>query len=111
MVDDNLFITSNSQALENKTVESLFCLEKKEWDTGFIRDIFNERDQACILNIPLKLSNNDDTIYWRLEDSGVYTVKSAYKLLQSQKGEWITYDNSSSIWQSHVAYKSSSKGD
>ncbi|XP_074374117.1 uncharacterized protein LOC141714499 [Apium graveolens] len=38
-----------------------------------------------------------DKLYWIKECSGVYSVKSAYKFLQKQKGEWRQED-SSSLW-------------
>lgn len=34
-------------------VASLMCTDKKEWNIEVVRDIFNERDQACIFAIPL----------------------------------------------------------
>lgn len=36
--------------------------------------------------------------YWRLENSGVYSVKSAYKFLQVQRGHWNAEENEN-IWR------------
>lgn len=49
----NPFITTASQSIENTTVKSLMCVDKKEWDMEVVCDIFNVRDQNCILNIHL----------------------------------------------------------
>ena len=42
--------------------------------------------------------NESDKLYWNEDLSGEYTVKSAYKLLQLQKGQWHSSDNSS-LWK------------
>lgn len=57
------------------------CVKSKERDLEMVRDVFNERDQEYVLVIPLTMSNCDDKLFWKLEESGNYTVKSAYKLL------------------------------
>lgn len=60
MVDDNTYITSTSQAVENKTMTSLLCMDKKEWDSDIVKDIFNIRDQECILKTTLQVSNDEE---------------------------------------------------
>ncbi|XP_074374595.1 uncharacterized protein LOC141715006 [Apium graveolens] len=62
-----------------------------------VRDIFNERDQSCILNTHIIESIGEDSMYRRLESSGVYSIRSAYKLLQLQKNRWRG-DDVDSIW-------------
>lgn len=96
--DDHPFITSNNQAIEHKTVASLLCTDRKQWDVDLVEDIFNRRDRDCILNTPLQPSNNDDILYWRLENSGIYSVKSAYQHLQKQK-EIQNFNDSDNIWK------------
>lgn len=84
--DDNPFITIVSQSIENNNVTSLMCVDRRDWNVEVIRDIFNERDQEYILDILLKEDSCTDTIFWNLEDTWVYSVKSVYKMLQAQKG-------------------------
>lgn len=68
------FITTESPAIKDKNVSFLSCMDGKEWDMGLVSDIFNERDQECILNTPLEESNIMDMVYWNNEQSGNYTV-------------------------------------
>ncbi|KAM6571808.1 hypothetical protein CsatA_015888 [Cannabis sativa] len=70
---------------------------ERAWDMEIITDLFNTRDQACILNIPLNNNQIEDRVYWCKEASGMYTVQSAYKLLQLQKQRWQPAD-SGSLW-------------
>ncbi|XP_074341994.1 uncharacterized protein LOC141679391 [Apium graveolens] len=79
-------------------VASLFCMDKNDWDLEVVSDVLNERDQACVHVIPLSESNHDDKFYWYLEDSGIYSVKSAYRLLQTQKGAWNAQENER-VWR------------
>lgn len=91
------YITSTTQGLEDKKVKSLFCTDRKEWDGDIIRDIFNIRDQEHILKTQLYETNNEDVLFWNLEDSGLYFVKSAYRKLQMQKKATSSTDNED-IW-------------
>lgn len=68
------------------------------WDREIIADLFNQRDQQCILNTTVGDGSGVDMLYRNEEGSGDYTVRSAYRLLQRQKGAWSTGDNSS-IWK------------
>lgn len=61
--------------------------------------MLNDRDQSCVLQIPLSESCYEDKLYWRFEDSGIYSVKSAYRLLQTQRGAWSDEANDR-IWTS-----------
>ncbi|XP_074356169.1 putative mitochondrial protein AtMg00310 [Apium graveolens] len=96
MGDENPFISTVSPAIKKKTVDALFCTERKMWDEEIVKDIFNPRDQECIFSTTL---NEEDGVYWRLEDNGEYSVKSAFNLLQTKKGVWSA-DNRDCIWRS-----------
>ncbi|XP_060959351.1 uncharacterized protein LOC115700177 [Cannabis sativa] len=68
------------------------------WDVDLLHDIFDERNWWLITKISLNLVSAEDH-YIRSEDGlSTYTVKSAYALLQSLKGQW--YEGADSkFWQ------------
>ncbi|WOG89983.1 hypothetical protein DCAR_0209224 [Daucus carota subsp. sativus] len=94
----NPFITTMTPAIDGGKVSALFCTDRKEWDMDVIKDVFNRRDQKCILDIKLDAASNEDVLFWNLERSGEYSVKSAYNMLQRQKGAWGAEDNFN-VWQ------------
>ncbi|XP_074374335.1 uncharacterized protein LOC141714732 [Apium graveolens] len=91
---ENPFTSTVSPALTNQTVFSLFCTGTKDWDMDVINDIFDDRDKLCIVNTRVEQDLDKDILCWRLENSGQYSVKTAYKLLQEQKGAWPAAGNS-----------------
>lgn len=86
--EENYYISTDSPSIVNQKVASLFRTGTKEWDLDVIRDIFVERDQQCIVNTTIEQELERDVLCWKLEHSGQYSVRSAYKLLQRQKGDW-----------------------
>lgn len=82
-------------ALDQNNVSSLMCEDRREWDEEILRDLFNDRDQRCIRNITI--GESGDCLYWSKESTRHYSVRSAYRLLQSQKNLWRREDNDS-LW-------------
>nr|POE94871.1 putative ribonuclease h protein [Quercus suber] len=84
-----------------------------EWDTNLIDLCFYPPDALLIKSLPLCSSPQPDTLVWRSERSGCYSVKLGYKLLcepllpdtnrppvvDSKRGLW------KSIWQLNVPSK------
>ena len=98
---DHPFVVSNHPALVDQCVTALMKPGEKAWDTEVISDLFVERDQHLIFGIPLSYSQEEDTRYWSKDDKGMYTVKSAYRLVQEMKGAWVSNANSgfwSRLW-------------
>lgn len=87
------FVETRSPALINQNVHALFRMDRKEWDLEVIDDIFSERDKQLILQTVIEQELESDVISWKLEASGNYTVKSAYRLIQQQKGAWSGLNN------------------
>ncbi|KAM6593434.1 hypothetical protein CsatA_001137 [Cannabis sativa] len=81
---------------------------RRAWDVELIKDMFVPHDQDLILSIQLSDSSRGDCWYWSKETSGVYSIRSAYKLLQQQNGDW-PIDGADAfwkrIWQLHVPPK------
>ncbi|XP_074346940.1 uncharacterized protein LOC141685753 [Apium graveolens] len=86
------------QGLEHETVASLVSINGQGWDADIIADLFNVRDQRCILNTQMGGDNEPDSLFWNEESTGDYTVRSAYRLIQRNKGMWSSRDNNK-VWR------------
>ncbi|KAF4392707.1 hypothetical protein G4B88_029446 [Cannabis sativa] len=71
--------------LENFMVSSLFQIHSRSWDAEVVNDLFTPDDAATILGIQIKQSVAGDYWYWFVEKNGLYSVRSAYQLIQDQK--------------------------
>jgi hypothetical protein len=54
------------------------------WDEELIREIFWEEDVKHILTIPIK-PGREDTLAWHFDDGGLFSVKSAYHVLDDAR--------------------------
>lgn len=64
-------------------VNQLINSESKEWDKELIENIFFPFDAEEILKIKIPTAKVDDCIAWHYEKTGLFTVRSAYKLAAS----------------------------
>ncbi|KAK5793057.1 hypothetical protein PVK06_034193 [Gossypium arboreum] len=62
------------------TVDQLITSRHCTWKEDIVRAITDWDQADCILNIPLTKSKQADTMVWKYEGMGDYTVKSGYKL-------------------------------
>ncbi|XP_060962217.1 uncharacterized protein LOC115711062 [Cannabis sativa] len=85
--DINPFVTSSHPALDQSKVRQLMSPNGQCWDVELVSDLFNHRDASVIMNTPINVGRSDN-YYWKHEHSGFYTVKSAYKVIQLNKGNW-----------------------
>ena len=53
-------IISHHSALVNRKVANLMQINHHSWDSNLVRDLFNPRDSAKILSIPLNPSCSED---------------------------------------------------
>lgn len=79
---NNGYITTEApEQLQHILVHGLLHENQKMWDKEVVSDLFNERDQKLILQIPIPVRNKEDSWYWGLEDKGDFSVKSCYRKL------------------------------
>uniref|UniRef100_A0A803QS69 Reverse transcriptase domain-containing protein n=1 Tax=Cannabis sativa TaxID=3483 RepID=A0A803QS69_CANSA len=81
----NPFIESQQLCLVDKMVDSLMKDDVREWDEEVLRDVLTVRDQELVWKIPLSSDVERDGWFWNKEASGLFTVRSAYRILQQQK--------------------------
>ncbi|KAA3462679.1 reverse transcriptase [Gossypium australe] len=80
-VNSRLLTTANDSNL-NKVVELIYS-QSREWNREVISHTFAADEADRILRIPLAKIPHEDFLAWSGEHSGEFSVKSAYKLLQS----------------------------
>lgn len=95
--EHNPYVTIQNDALRGVMVYNLFKTNGRECDEDIIDDLFGERDIREIYSLVLNKNQYEDTIYWLFEQNGYYSVKSAYKAIQSFNGRWNT-DNQGGTW-------------
>lgn len=87
---ENPYISTVSPALNDQKVVDLFSTDTKDWDMDLVADIFNTRDFNCIMNTKVERDLDRDTLCRKFENTGQYTVKSAYNFIQRRNGLWCT---------------------
>jgi hypothetical protein len=82
---------------------------RREWDEQLIRECMYNHDALEVLQIRLSDKSQEDQIAWALEKSGIFSVKSAYRLALNIdfkcKSGWFMY-----IIQRYLVSKCSTKG-
>ena len=56
-----------------------------QWSRQLIEQVFLPYDARAILQIPLCARNMDDFWSWNFEKNGVFSVRSAYKMIVATK--------------------------
>jgi hypothetical protein len=70
-------------------VSDLIDKDNWTWKVNIISRNFTSLEAEAILNIPLRRGGGEDFWAWGLEQTGVYTVKSAYRALMTHN-EFMT---------------------
>lgn len=88
IMSDNLILGSSNYKLLNPHINcelvhvaDLIDSEKREWKAELITSLFYAQDAVRILRVPLANFSHDDEVIWRCEPSGLFSVKSACRLL------------------------------
>lgn len=88
--DYNPRVTSVHPSLVGKNVLTLFETGTLSRDKDLVHDLFNRQDTELILSIALSQSRNKDIWYWSFEKTGLFSVKSVYKYIQSTKEDEVS---------------------
>ncbi|KAA3471354.1 reverse transcriptase [Gossypium australe] len=79
----NFRLLSEVELMPDQFVSTLIDNNERIWKEDLIEDTFDEEDTVRILQISLADVPHDDYLAWGGEASGVFSVRSAYKLLQT----------------------------
>ncbi|WOG87677.1 hypothetical protein DCAR_0206908 [Daucus carota subsp. sativus] len=104
---DSPYVVTESEAIQNQKVSSLMLPDVRRWDEDLVRDIFVPRDANIILATPLSEANSD-IWYWRKENNGIFSIKTAYNLIQEAKPVLNHYNNPcfwKRTWNLHIPPK------
>uniref|UniRef100_A0A803QID1 Reverse transcriptase zinc-binding domain-containing protein n=1 Tax=Cannabis sativa TaxID=3483 RepID=A0A803QID1_CANSA len=71
-------------------------MDGTSWDEEVLQDLFDDREQSLIKQIPVNIDQTTDFVFWCKESTGLYTIKSAYHALQDLKG--LTNDVDASVF-------------
>uniref|UniRef100_A0A803PH95 DUF4283 domain-containing protein n=1 Tax=Cannabis sativa TaxID=3483 RepID=A0A803PH95_CANSA len=96
LIDDiNPYIETFSSSLQGKLVNALMQIDRLEWDSEVISDVY-ERDKEMVWRIPLTAASRKDN--WLKDSKGVFSVKSAYRL-QHDINSHINHIVSTDLWR------------
>ena len=70
----------------NSMVSALIDDDSHTWNSDLIQREFLSHEARIIMGIPLSIHNSPNRQVWFSSSQGVYTTRSAYRLLSSSKG-------------------------
>ncbi|GMI74475.1 hypothetical protein HRI_001116800 [Hibiscus trionum] len=90
-------VQSLDNTLSLSKVSDLIISTTNSWNRDLINSIFSPTQASSILSIQLPHFSREDLIIWRADKSGIYSVRSGYKLLC---GVHLMTDSSGTLQQS-----------
>lgn len=81
----NAYVTTEVQSLEQATVAQLLSADGDQCDNEIIEDLFNLRDQQCILNTMVGENSDEDVLYWNEDLSGSIRSRVHIKCSNAKK--------------------------
>ena len=80
-----LKISTKKNRTRVKWVEELFMSGERRWDEELVRHLFYPYDADEILRLWIQSNGEADFVAWHYEKSGLFSVRSAYKLALTLK--------------------------
>ncbi|KAL3515197.1 hypothetical protein ACH5RR_022099 [Cinchona calisaya] len=104
---DGKIQSSKPESCQLETVDQL--IRGASWNQQLINSVFNLADIENILKIPISITGRFDNWYWKCYSTGLYTIKSGYKLTvqlqdastvsESGAGEASNHQQVSALWK------------
>uniref|UniRef100_A0A2N9E4N8 Reverse transcriptase zinc-binding domain-containing protein n=1 Tax=Fagus sylvatica TaxID=28930 RepID=A0A2N9E4N8_FAGSY len=83
---DSKEVVSPMKILDGEaTVDRLICGDTMRWNDALLRQVFLPHEVEVIQSIPLSNRRPNDVLIWTGTKRGVFSVKSAYRLLLAQQ--------------------------
>ncbi|CAM0949281.1 unnamed protein product [Alopecurus aequalis] len=111
----NLKPMGYASKLKIKWVSDLIDPQTKTWREDLVREVFYPPDADWVLQIRLPAFNGDDWLAWSCDQTGMFSVKSAYRLALDLKDKELGTGTSSKpardrdlwnvIWKTNVPPK------
>ncbi|KAA3459024.1 reverse transcriptase [Gossypium australe] len=95
---ENNRISGQEIRIQWSTVRDLIHSDSNTWKADLIRKLVEEDTARRILSIPLSGGNSQDTVVWKFEGSGEYSVRSGYRTLVSSLTNTNPYSNNNAIF-------------
>ena len=80
---DGRIRTQKPEGSELKKVSQLMAQHR--WNRNLIYKVFHKEDAEHILSIPISWSDQEDSMIWKHNNNGQYTVANGYKILQQEE--------------------------
>ncbi|CAN0884583.1 Uncharacterized mitochondrial protein AtMg00310 [Linum grandiflorum] len=97
-----------SLQLDDLTVYDLLIPNLRVWDNHLLISLFSDRDIQVIQSMAPPEGDAPDTLIWRFERKGIYTVRSAYRGVTSQNPRLVGLQEPSEwmqIWRMQLQLK------
>ncbi|KAH9778582.1 reverse transcriptase domain-containing protein [Citrus sinensis] len=94
MAAKHVVVQELAENIAKVKVNCLMVPGQRRWDTDLVADVFNSRDAALILQVPLSTRQVNDRWFWLADPKGEFTVRSCYNLLNS-----VSNAPNSKVWK------------
>lgn len=90
-IDVPVIQSPKMERLEEMLVSDLITQDRR-WERSLLNSLFLNRDVELICSIPLSLNDKDDTLMWRHDIRGEYSVKFAYRVVHDREVDLASVD-------------------
>ncbi|KAA3467739.1 reverse transcriptase [Gossypium australe] len=89
---ENIRLSGQDIRIRWTTVDQLMQPDSATWNDELLCNLFDEDTTSRIRSIPIAGNNLEDTLVWKFEGSGAYSVRSGYRVLSSSLVQATNYN-------------------